>query len=196
MSEEGIKTLLGTLEEPESEEYEELNIDPEDLAFERYDFIEVLNSINTPDFKSVYKVFTTTKYPIETRRNMAREILEKINQIYDIEFNLSYDAIESDVDDVFRFLEFLEYDYIGFIADVWKFMNVNLRSDIRDFCIRNSDTIIKVIEGQIETHYLSPLISTFLGTYNKDELISMFIKMTENSRILIIMKNEEENILK
>ncbi len=197
MSEEGIKALLGTIEEPESEEYSEKDIfekkDAEETAFERYDFIDLLNCIGKPEFKNEYMLFNDEKYIFEKRRNFAREILEKINDVYDIEYTLTDQPSTEDVDNVFKFLEFLEYDYINFISDVWKFMDVDLRSDIRDFCMRNAEKIIKIIDDQIDSHYLSPLIAIFLRTYNKDDMIMMFIKMTENARMLIVLKNTEEN---
>ena len=200
MSEEGIKALLGTVEEPESEEYSEINIfeerDIDEVAGDRYDFIDLINSIGTPEFKPLYMLFKGEIYSLDKRRNLAREILDKLNEIYEIEYTLSADAIEDDVNDVFDFVEFLEYDYVGFISDVWKFMDVDLRSDIRSFCMRNADKILKVIEDQLETHYLSSLITLFLRTYNKDGLIMLFIKMTETAKMLITLNNLEENIPK
>lgn len=197
MSEEGIKALLGTIEEPESEEYEEKNIfeklDSEDIAHERYDFIDLLNTIGTPKFKIHYQLFNDETYTFAKKRDFAREILEKINQVYEIEYTLSDQPTTEEVDDVYKFLEFIEYDYLNFISDVWKFMDVDLRSDIRTFCMRNGDKIMEIIDDQIDSHYLSPLITTFLRTYNKDDLLMLFIKMTEKAKMLIVLKNEEEN---
>jgi len=189
MSEEGLKALLGTVEEEESEEYYDEY--PEEIAFKRYDFIELLNAVGTPDFKSMYQNILNTDFSVLDRRILAREIVDRIEEVYDIVLYLPEEPDPQEVASIFKFIKFIEFDYIDFIADIWKFMNVDLRTDIRDFCISNSDRIISVIDEQIETHFLPQIISEFLRTYNKDDMISLFINLTEKSRMLIEAKIRE-----
>ena len=78
MSDEGLKALLGSIEEPESEEYEYKDHYEEGLK--NYDFIELINSIGTEDFESIYKMVTNQELSMDDMRRLARDILEKINE--------------------------------------------------------------------------------------------------------------------
>ena len=127
--------------------------------------------------------------PVE-KTILARDVVERIKEVYDIDLILSDTPTLKETTDIFKFLKFIEFEYINFMADVWKFLKVNLRSDIRDFCIQNSDKIIKIIEEQIETHFLPELVVNFLRTYNKEDMINLFIKLTEKSRMMIVLRKE------
>lgn len=189
--EEDLKALSG-IAELESEEGDEVDLIRR--ASNKYDFIQLVNSIGTLDFKSIYENIMNNEYSIEERYNLAVEILDKIQDVYGIELTLSNTPSLHEIVSVFKFIKFLEYDYISFIADIWKFLNVNLRSDIRTFCITNADQIMKVIDEQIETHFLPEIISNFLRTYNKEDMIRLFIELTEKSKMRIVLKIKEEEI--
>jgi len=189
MSEESLKALLGTVEEPESEEYDEIY--PDEIAFKRYDFIDLINSVGTPDFKAHYQNILNNDYNIDDRRELARDLVDKVEEVYEIELHLPEVPTPNEIASIFKFVKFIEYEYVDFIADVWKFMNIDLRSDIRDFCLSNADRILLVIDEQIESHFLPQIISDFLRTYNKDNMISLFVNLTEKSKMMIEAKIRE-----
>lgn len=198
MSEEGLMALLGVIEEPESEYYDEMGDLHEEgapgIASKNYDFAEFLNSIGTREFKIMYMSIMNNVYSIDDRRNLAREVLEKIKEVYNIDLDFSHVPTMKEVAGIFKFLKFLEYEYINFISDVWKFMDIDLRSDIRDFCFNNGDKIIKIIDEQIETHFLPEIISNFLRTYNKEDMVSLFIEWTEKAKMMIFLRMREEEL--
>lgn len=189
--EEDIKAL-SEIEEFESEEIEEVDLIRR--ASNNYDFIQLVNSIGTPEFKPIYENIMNNEYSIIERHNLAIEILDKVKDVYNIELTLSNTPSVQEIADVFKFIKFLEYGYVSFIADVWKFMNVDLRSDIRIFCIANTEKIMKMIDEQIKTHFLPEIISNFLRTYNKGDMINLFIKLTEKVKMMIVLKIEEEEL--
>jgi hypothetical protein len=175
--EEDLKALSG-IAELESEEGDEVDLIRR--ASNKYDFIQLVNSIGTLDFKSIYENIMNNEYSIEERYNLAVEILDKIQDVYGIELTLSNTPSLHEIVSVFKFIKFLEYDYISFIADIWKFTN--------------ADQIMKVVDEQIETHFLSEIISNFLRTYNKEDMIRLFIELTEKSKMRVVLKIEEEEI--
>ena len=188
MSEDGLKILTGTIEEPENEYYEDVDVHED--AFKKYDLINFLDSIGTSEFKNIYMMLSTVNFTPVEKTILARDVVERIKEVYDIDLILSDTPTLKETTDIFKFLKFIEFEYINFMADVWKFLKVNLRSDIRDFCIQNSDKIIKIIEEQIETHFLPELVVNFLRTYNKEDMINLFIKLTEKSRMMIVLRKE------
>lgn len=192
MSDEALKALLGSIEEPESEEY--LYKDHYKDGLKNYDFINLINSIGTKDFESIYKMVTNQEFSMDDSRSLARDILEKIHEVYDIEMELSKDTLREEVDGVFRFIEFLEYEYIVFFSHIWTILNYDLRLPIVKYCNENSEKIIEVLDDQIESHFLHPLIADFLRTNNKDNMIELFIRLTEKSKMLIVVEIEREKM--
>ncbi len=192
MSDEGLKALLGSIEEPESEEYEYK--DHYEAGLKNYDFIETINAIGTEEFETIYKMIMSIEPSIDDLRNLAREILEKINELYEIEIELPRDPLREEVDGIFRFLEFLEYDYIPFFAHVWKVLGIDLRTPIRDYCYKNGNKIIDTIEDQLDSHFLHPLVVDFLRTNNKDDMVKLFVELTEKSKMLIVVEIERERL--
>jgi len=184
--------VLHTTHELESEEHEEEDIIRR--ASNSYDFVQLINSIGTSEFQAVFSNIVQNDYSNTERRDLSVEMLEKVKEEYGIELTLSNTPTMEEIVDVLKFVKFLEFEYINFIADIWKFMNVNLRSNIRLFCMANSDRIIKILDEQIETHFLPKMVSEFLRTYNKSDMINLFIRLTEKSKMLIVLRIEEEKL--
>jgi len=124
------------------------------------------------------------------QRDFCLRILHAITKIYEFEFSPIPEITSPlEVMQVYEFVEFLNYDYIEYFGDVWKYLNPNLlKIDVEKFCKRNSDKVIREIEDQIESRDLSELISNFLRTYNKSNMLDWFIGKTIESKIIIVLK--------
>ncbi|MCK5607709.1 hypothetical protein KAR91_37840 [Candidatus Pacearchaeota archaeon] len=194
MSDEHLKAFLGSTYGRPEEEYHP-DEDLELIASKRYDHLNIITTIGTPEFEANYRMVIGEITDFTERRDLAREIIKKIWDIYEIEFHLPQEPSINEVNDIFKFLEFVEYNYINFVSDVWKFFDVNLRKiNIFEYCQLHGDRFIQVIEELVDSHFLPVLLSDFLRTYNKDDMIRMFTRMSEDSKMLIVLNIESEEL--
>jgi hypothetical protein len=110
--------------------------------------------------------------------------------------NLDF-ASEYSVSDLYRFLEFLEFDYTDFLAKLWKLLPTNnLKTiNIASTCELNSSLIISKVDEVVKNNIFPKLVSLFLRTYIKEDLISFIIEKTTKDRMLIYLRTKmsEEN---
>lgn len=173
-------------------------IDPEETedapqkAYLNYNLLDVLESIGTDDFKTS---FMSSKEVIESAELNKQivfciNILEKIVEIYDYSTPLSvYLYNIKDVSSVYEFVKFLEYNYINFLSDVWGDIDIDLRNIIlKDYCKRNSNYLIQIVDKKSKTETDNQLILDFLRTYNKDRMVEFIEIKTRKSRMNIVLE--------
>ena len=141
------KILIGSsiqLPEVEEDDYRDIIGDAEIKS----DFLSVLNVIGRPEFKEVYNLFSRElkKQPIELQASFAREILDKIEEVYEYRIPLNF-VFDLDVaNDVFELLEFLEFKHVEFLSNVWSKLGVDLvETDILKYCTEQSNFVGKAI---------------------------------------------------
>jgi len=162
-----------------------------------YDGMELVDSIDTAEFKETYmRVINGLKsQEIVDQRRLCLGILEKVKEVYEYEF-LPFPELDNQVDmnNVYDLIKFLNYNYIGFYADVWRYQRgINLKTiNVKKYCKEHSDMIIIELEDQLHSRDLSEMVSLLLRTYNKDNLIDWFIKSTEKNKMLIYLRIMEE----
>lgn len=157
-----------------------------------FDEMELINAIGKPDFKEIYISFIPDikKQDIIYQKEFCLNILIKVKEVYDYSF-LPYPELDNQVDmnDVYDLIKFLNYDHIDFLADIWKYLKTDLKKiDVKLFSYQNSDRIVSELEDQINSRDLSRLVSLFLRTYIKDDLIDWFVDATEKNRMLIYLR--------
>lgn len=171
-------------------------IEAQEDALREYRFETILENVGKLEFKENYlEAITEIKtYTIREQILLCERIVDKVEEVYDFVFPERVKIYDlNDVNDIYGFIEFIEYDFEDFIADVWRFFDVDVRRvDIRNFCKRDSYKIVREIEEQIETHTLNRLVTLFLRTYNKDDLIEWFSSSTEQIRAFVTLKNFEK----
>ena len=191
------KILLGStfppleMDDEETEDY----IEKSSILF---DVSELIESIGKKDFKSLYRLYINDfkSKTILEQREICIKILNKFNEVYEYEF-LPPPKLEHqmDMDDVYEFIRFIEYHHISFLGDVWMFLldGKDFRKvDIEIFIKKNEDKILKEIEDQCTNRDQSQLISIFLRTYIKEKLLEWFVIKSVKSKMLIMLKIEEE----
>lgn len=191
MSEKSQKVFIAAMTE-----LPEMDGDQDELEalFDKANFesstVDIRDSIGTAEFKETWLVlkdyiqFET----VQLQQNFSEQTLYKISEVYDFEFSEKISLeIQYDLNLYYEFLEFLEYDNVNFISQVWYFLDIKnlMKLDIEQFCNSNDDKIIKEIDEQLETHPQSKMIDLFLRTYYKEKMIKWFIKNSESSKVEI-----------
>ena len=198
--------LLGTsFVQPESDDADELSVEyvgDESILNSRS--IDIVNAICTPGFPGIYlNLINDIKiHSFKKQQLFCEMFLEKISEVYDFKFPEFVDIYNLEtVNELYSFLEFLEYDNIDFISSVWRFLNVDLSriNDIYEFCNKNKEKITKEIDEQTTTNLLDKFSLEFLRTYYK--ILDWFGVQSEKSKVEIIaniferegVRNESNN---
>ena len=192
------KVLLGD-SLPLYEVEEDFDRDITEEASLKYDMMSVMNSFGTGDFKSTYMTLMPhiAENSLDIQREFCHEFLIRVQEVYHYTFPINLDFIsEYSVSDFYKFLEFTEFDYISFLAKVWKLLPVSLRDvDIASYCESNLKLVISKIDEVLRFEVFSRLVSLFLRTYTKEYLVEFIIEKSTKSRMLIFLeiKEGEEN---
>jgi len=195
------KILLGnSIPLPEQDLDEDLiNSDAFDgyEALQEYWFVTVINSINIPLFKHNYQsVINDIKLDIsiEEQIDLCSYILMKIIDEYDFEFpQKPVVKTKDDVQDIYKFLEFIEYDNENLLVNVWRNIKVDLASKrLSESCEENMNSIVSEIDDQSTLQTYSELVSIFLRTYLKEDLFKWFCKQTKSQETTITARIMKE----
>jgi hypothetical protein len=193
-----LKVLLGnSIPEPEvdyddAEVASETGYPVEESALRQFYFITIVDHMNAPDFRSHYlSVISQIKaYTTEEQLILAFSILNEMPKKYDFEFSIKFDLFnQEDINELYKFIEFVEYDHEQFMVDTWKNLKVDnpITLNIKQYCNQNSQTIILELEQRAITSYVSGMIADFLRTNDKENLLRWFCKKSEILRSLILL---------
>ncbi len=195
---EELKVLCGnTIEEPEME-IDDTEIDEYygnsviDSGLMQFYYVNVTDYMGHPEFMTNYQsvIGKIKKFPLAYQRVLAFSIVQKMPEKYDFEFSINLDPFynQDDINELYKFIEFVEYDHEKFIVDIWSLLNPDTNSfQVEKFCEHNDIKIIREIEEQLDLHYYSEMIADFLRTYNKDNIIKWFCKKSKNLRSSILI---------
>jgi hypothetical protein len=192
---DNLQVLAGSsLPLPEQDDPDQLQLNNE--ASIEYDGMELIDSIGTPEFKETYMLVINDikNQEIINQRRLCLGILDKVKEVYEYEF-LPFPDLDNQLqmNNVYDLIKFLNYDYIDFFKDIWLYLKTDLKkTDIKKFCETNKDKIIIELEDQLNSRDLSEMVSLFLRTYIKDNLIDWFIKSTVKQKMLIYLRIMEE----
>ena len=201
MEDKYSKILVGTsipLMEVDDEMEADLNGELIDYAKKSADFLEIINRIGEEDFKEIYfnLKHNIISSSIEEQKNLCREILKKISEVYDYTPNekLNFDNIIV-IKEIYDFIEFLEFDYIDFMGLLFKSFDLQkLKKDHDTVVEDNSEKLMDKIDSILKITNYSLLINNFLRTNNRDNLISFIKEKLEKSKMMIILKIMEGEI--
>jgi hypothetical protein len=159
------------------------------LGIYNYASINIQDTIGEPEFKYNYLILISDikAQPFDQKRVFCQKILDKIFEVYDFEFPETIDiTTDEDIDKVFEFVEFLEYDNILFLSFIWEMLKVDImKVDIKLICESKENIIIHEVEEQLQTHHQSELVTLFLRTYYKSKFIEWFTRESERSKVEI-----------
>ncbi len=197
-----LQVLLGnSIEEPEVD-YDDADVESEvgypveETALKEYYYITIIDHIGKPDFREHYLAVIrfVQQYSVTHQTLLANSILKQIEEVYDHIPSINFDSDNYDeINEVYKFIEFIEYDHEDFIIEVWSFLNPEANSfQVEKYCEQNKHKIISEIEEQLSSRFFPWLIADFLRTYNKDNIIEWFCEKSKNLRSLILLSISEE----
>lgn len=100
-------------------------------AIVQYDFLQIIENIGKEEFKSTYLNFINDirNQSLENQRTLCQHIIDKVQEVYEFEFPEKITIYDrSDIEDIYRFIEFLEYDNVDFFIEISK--GLDIKSDI------------------------------------------------------------------
>ena len=193
----GLEALCGdSIIPPEMDNYIEDVDKYNDLASFRYSALDIIDSIGTEDFKELYmvQIEVVKSETLHAQRRFLIEIQLKIAEIYDWEFSDDWSLVDTKYqqEELYKFVEFLEFDSYRFLSYIWKFLLDDpiklMKLNVKEFCKSKELKIIKETEEQLEIHPQNELINIFLKTFYKERYIEWFIKNTQQSKNDIILE--------
>jgi len=163
----------------------------EESALRQYYFVTVVDHMNTPDFRAQYtSVISKVKaYTTEEQLLLVFSIIDEMPKKYDFEFSVKFDLYnQQSINDLYEFIEFIEYDHKQFIVEVWKNLKTDSNSlNIEQYCNQNPQKIVSEIEEQLTVSYMPEMIADFLRTNDKENLVQWFCEKSESSKTAILI---------
>jgi hypothetical protein len=187
------KTLIGDsipLMEVDDEE-SDLDYDLISKAEINADFSILVNKFGEDEFKSLFlNLINEIKIlSFEDQRILCQKLLKNFTYLFDFNFfpQLSFDNID-DIDDFYKFICFLNYDYIDFLATIISGLDFELlKKDINVFLTLNWI----IINERINNYQESEIISKFLRTNNKEGLFEFISSRLQKDKMLVILNSLE-----
>lgn len=154
----------------------------------QYDFLQIIDNIGEDEFKDNYLNFIIDiqKQSFSNQRILCYHIIDKVQEVYNFEFPEKIDISSiSDIEDIYKFIEFLEYDNINFLVDILKGFNIDfLKNDLHEFCENNKNEILKQINFYPKIN-LSVIFLNLYDTLEDNIMINMINRMISKNKGLI-----------
>lgn len=158
------------------------------------DFYDIINHLNTKEFRNIYlNLYNEIIFlPFDDQKNLCDRLLNKIFEEYNFEFppSLTFDN-QNDINEFLKFVEFLEFNNIDFIASIITGLNLDLlKKNLDKFLEVNFESILVNIEKKLKNE-VSKIISIFFRTNNKENIFKFLKSKLEKDKMLIILKSME-----
>jgi len=168
-----------------------------DAGLMQYYFVNITDYMGKPEFKENYNsvISHIKRHTLKNQQYLAFAIVQKLPEKYGFEFSVKVNPFynQEDINELFDFIEFVEFKHEKFITDVWKYLNPDLNSfQLQKFCEQNIPKILREIEEQLDTHHYSELITDFFRTYDKEKLIEWFCEKSKALYVSILLALREE----
>jgi len=200
--ERDLKVMLGNSIREDEVDYDDaevasqLGYPVEEEALREYYYVTITDAIGKPDFREDYLAVIkfVQQFELESQQMLSESIMNQIKQVYDFVPSRKYPAINhEEIYEIYKFIEFIEYDHQDFIVEVWSFLNPETNSlQVEKYCEQNKHKIISEIEEQLKSQFFPWLITDFLRTNNKENLIQWFCEKSINLRSSILLSIMKE----
>lgn len=186
------KILIGESIPLEEVDDEESNLNDMIPAAElNADLTTIINYFGTEEFKGLYlNLYNEIRsFELEKQRELCEKLIIKISENYNFEFfpQLTFDN-KNDTEEFFKFIEFLEYDYVDFLSEIISGLDLELlKKDMNSFLTLNWNEL----SLRINSYQKNEIISKFLRTNNKDNLFVFIRLKLKKDKMLAILKTME-----
>jgi hypothetical protein len=194
MDEKANEILYGGIDmPPEMDNYPEEQDKRQLWAIYESSTYAILEHMNKEEFKDTYNILKTdiTSMPDEYQKVFIDKYMDKMAEIYEYEFPSKriYGRPE-EIRDMFKFIEFVEFDNLSFFKYVWKYQDDILSVDIRKYVQENEKAIMdEMVQQSNLLITLTENTSEFLRTYNKEGILEWFINRSERNKYEIYAEN-------
>jgi hypothetical protein len=189
------KILIGESIPLEEVDDEESNLNDMIPAAElNADLTTIINYFGTEEFKGLYlNLYNEIRsFELEKQRELCEKLIIKISENYNFEFfpQLTFDN-KNDTEEFFKFIEFLEYDYVDFLSEIISGLDLELlKKDINEFLTLNWNQLVL----KINSYQKNEIISKFLRTNNKEGLYDFIRSRLEKDKMLVILNSLEREM--
>lgn len=194
MDEKANEILYGGIDmPPEMDNYPEEQDKRQLWAIYESSTYAILEQMNKEEFKDTYNILKTdiTSMPDEYQKVFIDKYMDKMAEIYEYEFPSKriYGKPE-EIRDMFKFVEFVEFNHITFLKYVWKYQDDILSVDIRKYVQENEQDIMdEMVQQSNLLITLTENTSEFLRTYTKEGILEWFINRSERNKYEIYAEN-------
>lgn len=207
-NDESLKIMLGNSIELPEMDYDddavnsETGYPVEESALKEYYFSIVTTNMGLLTFKENYLSVKPhiRKLSIEDQMLLVNSILQLMPEKYNFEFSINLDPVnQDDINELYKFIEFIEYDHEKAICSVWKYLNLTESEvfylQIENLCQKYIDKIISEINEHADDYNYSEMIKDFLRTYNKEDFMEWFCDKSKvvKTSIILTLRKEQKN---
>jgi len=186
---------LTPLDEYDDDEYSDEKIE---IVTNVYHMKDLIDNVGEEDFKHLFYLISFKEIDIKWKALFCKSLLEKIKEVYDFEFDKSFDLFsEETVEEILNFVKFLEFDNLDFIKIFWSNI-IDSKLDIKMF-----DRVAKYYLNHAKSLDISKNIDKTLSKLENPKLIKDFFdvdnhldflkKITEKNRNGILLSIYYEN---
>jgi len=151
---------------------------------------DLLQNLSKPDFKSIWLTLKDEILALDFQKQQlfAEQVLDAIANVYDFTFPINIDFVsKEDLQQFYSFLEFLEFDNVPMLTEVWRFLRWQLlETDIASYCKTNKEKVLSEIHEYLQIHPQPKLIDIFLRSYYR--ILEWFTEQTNRNRPLIFLE--------
>jgi hypothetical protein len=194
MTDKSVEILIAGVTTPEEiDNYQEDEDRRALFAIYESSTFDILDSMNKETFYDTYSVL---KNDILSMSDTMQKIfidkyLDQMLEVYNFEFSpkLIYDT-QMEIGEMFKFIEFVEYDNLTVLSYVWKYLEDIIKVDIDKYVRKKYKIIIDEITNQ--ANLLTTITendSEFLRTYDKEGIIEWFIDRSKRNKYNIFAEN-------
>jgi hypothetical protein len=196
MSEKSVELLIsGSITPPEMDNYEEDEEIRQRWGIYESSTYDILEQINKETFQDTYVILKSdiTSFEPKFQVFFLQKYLEKMYEVYEFQF-LQNPKFEDDdsVEQMFKFIEFVEFDNLHFLKYVWRYLDDIMDVNIPEYVHKNWKSVIEEITNQ--SNLLTTInenVSEFLRTYNKEGILEWFIDRSKRKKFDIFSENLE-----
>lgn len=151
---------------------------------------DFLQNLSKPDFKLIWLTLKDEIFTLDFQKQQlfAEQVLDVVANIYDFTFPIKINFVNNeDLQQFYSFLEFLEFDNVPMLTEVWKFLRWQLlKTNIYSYCKTNQEKVLFEIHNYLYIHPQPKLIDIFLRSYYR--ILEWFIEQTKRSKSLIFLE--------
>ncbi len=167
----------------------------------QFECLEIVNGIGKTNFKETYLNFIddVKSQSINNQRVLCQHLIKKIEEIYKFDFPENIPINDTlDIQNFYKLIEFLEFDNIDFLVEIFKNFKINFLDVLSKFIDENKNEITKNIKSYNDE--LLPEIFINLKNTLEDEILIYIVskmiyknKRLVSNEILIRRHNESTN---